>query len=109
MECKTKRTFLDLLAVYECKNCPHHVSDEQIIIGRGTIGIYHLFEGCAFLKTDGSNMVATSKKLRILLKDAIIHDAQIFLFYVEDLKIERFIEIFAQILDAGFHVQVITF
>jgi len=53
-------------------------------------------------------LISTSKKLRILLKDAIINDAKIFLFYVEDLKIGDFLEIFAQILDAGFHVQVIT-
>ncbi|HBP25833.1 MAG TPA: hypothetical protein DD618_02655 [Acholeplasmatales bacterium] len=108
MECKTKRTFLDLLTIYNCKNCPHQVTDEQIIIGRGTIGIYHLFEGCALLKTDREQLISTSKKLRILLKDAIINDAKIFLFYVEDLKIGDFLEIFAQILDAGFHVQVIT-
>lgn len=109
MECKSKRTFLELFVVYDCKSCPHQVADEQIIIGRGTIGIYHLFEGCAFLKTDGNKLVSTSKKLRILLKDAILNDARIFLFYVEDFKIESFMEIFAQILDAGFHVQVITF
>jgi hypothetical protein len=108
MECKTKRTFLDLFEVYECKNCPHQVTDEQIIIGRRTIGIYHLFEGCGLLKTDCESLIATSKKMRILLKDAVINDAKIFLFYVEDFQIGKFTEIFAQILDAGFHVQVIT-
>lgn len=108
MNCQEKRTFLNVFMISTCEKCSNYVTDEQIIIGNKTIGIYHIFSGCKLLKETSNEQMAFSSKLRLLMKDAVIYQEKIFLFYCEDFKINYFLEIFSKILDEGFFVQIIT-
>ncbi|MGD9604709.1 MAG: hypothetical protein AB7V00_00975 [Bacilli bacterium] len=109
MYCYNKRTFLNIWEIAKCDRCPFFVSDEQIVIGNKTIGIYHIFSGCKLLKEINDDSIAFSSKLRLLMKDAIIYQKEIFLFFIEDFSLNDYLDVFSKILDAGFHVQIITF
>ncbi|MDD3106555.1 MAG: hypothetical protein PHP65_01970 [Bacilli bacterium] len=108
MDCNQKRTLLNLWEISSCEKCKHYIRDEHFTIGNQTIGIYHVFSGCQLLKEKNDYFLSHSKKLRILLKDAIMYQDKIFLLFVENLILNQFYDIFSQIMDHGFHVQIIT-
>jgi len=103
-----KRSFLNMETVFRCDRCEHFVLDEQIIVGNKTIGIYHIFPGCRLLKDLTNDQIAHSQRLKLLLKDAIIFQEQIVLFYEESLSFNRLLDVFSAFLDAGYFVQIIT-
>jgi hypothetical protein len=109
MNCIKKRTVFDLFEVYKCDKCNYHKKDEFIYIGNNIVGIYHLFNNCKYLILDVDYLIFDSKKLKILLKDAILNYENILLIFVEEFRIEPFYDIFSKILDSGLSIQIITF
>lgn len=108
MKCNLKRSIFTLFEVFNCENCKYKQNDEFIYIGRNVIGIYYLFDDCLNLEMDKELLIGDSSKLKLLLRDAIINQEEIFLCLLEDFKLSFYYDEFEKILDAGLSVQIIT-
>ncbi|HEY8395157.1 MAG TPA: hypothetical protein VIK96_00090 [Bacilli bacterium] len=107
MNCKKKRTFFNLFQIYDCGNCFYQKEDEFFFIGNTNISIYYLFQDCPHLEIDKEYLYFFSKKLKRILLDAVIHQEEILLVFIEDFELSRYYHLIEQLLDFGLSLQII--
>lgn len=79
-----------------------------MIIGKNNIGIYHLFRDCPQVPICKDALYYDHPKLRRLLLEAVRHQEEIFLLFVEEFRFSAYYEIFDRVLDSGLSIQIIT-
>ena len=108
-KCNQTRTMFNLFQIYNCHNCDKFKEDEFIKIGNQIIAIYYIFNQCEFLGINKDVLVYNSKKVKILLKESIINDKNIFLFFVDGFfEIDKYFNLFERIMDNDLDIQIIT-
>ena len=108
MQCIKKRNIFTLFDVYSCEGCSKRSKDEVIYIGRNVIAIYQLFDNCLNLELDKDVLLMDSKKLKLLLKDAIKHQDEILFCILEDFHLDNYYDIFEDIINDDLSIQIVT-
>ncbi|MCK9471202.1 MAG: hypothetical protein WC006_03565 [Bacilli bacterium] len=108
MKCIIKRNIFNLFEFFSCTGCKNKKEDEYIYIGRNVIAIYHLFDNCINLEIDVDFLVYDNPKLKLLLRDAIKYQDEIFFCFLEDFKLDNYYEMFEKIIEDNFSIQIIT-
>ena len=122
MKCTNPRNIFNLFAISDCKGCPKYCRDEELVIGDVTVRIYYINNGCKDLKEinkskynkDNHLEIATSKKLRLFLKDIMINELYnrdyIYLWLHDfDLNNEYDMNIIYSLLEFGLDIQLIIY
>ena len=108
MKCEVKRNIFNLFNIFTCEACNYKKEDEFIYLGRNVIAIYHLFDGCLNLEIDKDLIVPENQKLKLLLKDAIKYQGDIFFCFLDDFRLDDYYDVLEKIIDDGLSVQIIT-
>ncbi len=97
-----------MFQVFECSDCKCKRNDEFIYIGRNVIAIYYLFDNCVDLEIDKELLVQDLDKFKVLIKDAILHQNEIFFCFLDDFKLEDYYDVFDKIIDEDLSVQIVV-
>lgn len=108
MKCTVKRNIFNLFDVFTCHGCKSKKEDEFIFLGRNVIAIYHLYDNCLNLEIDKDLIVSENEKLKLLLKDAIKNQNDIFFCFLEDFRLDNYYEVLEKVTDDDLSVQIIT-
>ena len=108
MECKSRRTFLNLFRIFSCATCEHRKEDEFFLIGNTNISIYHLFWDCPGVEIAKEELYFFSKKLKTLLLEAVIHQEEILLLFFENFNLEKNFDLLEQLLAFRLSLQIIA-
>lgn len=69
---KEKRNLFNLFEIYDCCGCNKYRIDSSFQVCNNYVNIYYLDNNC-FENEDIDELIAFNKKLKIILKDAIIN------------------------------------
>lgn len=72
------------------------------------IAIYHLYDNCLNLEIDKDLIVSENEKLKLLLKDAIKNQNDIFFCFLDDFRLDNYYEVLEKVTDDNLSVQIIT-
>ena len=108
MKCKIKRSIFNLFDVFTCDGCKYKKEDEFIFLGRNVIAIYHLFDNCLNLEIDKDLIVSKNEKIKLLLKDAINNQNDIFFCFLDDFRLDNYYDVLEKVTDDNLSVQIIT-
>lgn len=108
MKCRQKRNVFTLFDVFSCDGCKYRRDDEFIYIGRNVIGIYYLFDTCINLEIDKDLLVCDLDKLKLLFKDVVKYQDEIFFCFLEDFRLDNYYEVFDKIIDENLSIQIVT-
>lgn len=107
IKCYKKRNIFELTSIFKCGACPYKAKDEEIYLGGKPFYLYFLFDRCPSLLVDREELLNSSLKLKVLLKDAVKYQEDIFFIFEDDLKIEEYLNIIEAISDTGLSVQIV--
>ena len=107
--CLKQRTFLNLFEVSNCDGCSLLRQDEEYKVGEHSLYIYHLDSGCILNKDLSKDDLTNSKKMKTFLKDAIIHQNEILVLWLDDFNPEKQELDFLNIMSFDLDVHIMTF
>ena len=94
-----KRTINNLFTMYSCNQCSNYQTDEVIFIGKNKIYLFPIKEKCKdipLLEED----ICFSKRIRLFLKDAILHP-EIIVLWLDDFSLKKCFDILPSFLNKG--------
>lgn len=100
--CQKRRTFFDLFKLYSCKECILSEKNEYYVIGEVNVNVYYL-NRCILNENN-----IFDKKLKILLKDAILNQDNNIIVWLDNFNFEMQQEIILNLLAFDFDVQIIS-
>lgn len=107
--CLKKRTFFNLFEVFDCSDCQCVREDDEYKVGENTMYIYHLDNGCVLNKSLSQDDLVNSKKMRLFLKDCIIHQNEILILWLDSFDPDKDNYDFLNLMSFGLDVHIITF
>ncbi len=88
MKCFIKRDIFNFWKYFDCEKCSYNLRDEQIVLGGNSIYLYYL-KKCQKIDNDINYLFLFDNKVKLFLKDCILHQQNIIFLILEDFDLDN--------------------